>query len=118
LGSVSSLRFTLPFTSSTEPKMLILGVKPIGSPAASAAGAIHIDLARARVDVSLEEIRRLLVRHPGESPVYFTVRDDGAPASTRIRAKKLLVEPSDDLIRQLRSCLGEEAVAIADGRSG
>ncbi|HEU5309838.1 MAG TPA: hypothetical protein VFV24_00160, partial [Candidatus Eisenbacteria bacterium] len=68
--------------------------------------------------VSLDEIRRLLVRHPGESPVYFTVRDDGAPAPTRIRAKKLLVSPSEDLIRALRSYVGEDAVAIADGRSG
>ena len=116
VGSVLEVKGKVNLREDTDPKMLILGIKPIGSPAASAAGAVLIDLARAKVEVPLEEIRRLLVRHPGESPVYFTVRDDGAPSPTRIRAKKLLVTPSEDLIRALKSCLGEEAVAIADGR--
>jgi DNA polymerase-3 subunit alpha len=118
VGSVLEVKGKVNLREDSDPKMLILGVKPLGSPSASAAGAVHIDLARAPEGVSLEEVRRLLVRHPGESPVYFTVRDDGAPAATRIRAKRLLVEPSEDLIRALRSCLGEDAVAIADGRAG
>jgi DNA polymerase-3 subunit alpha len=118
VGSVLEVKGRVNLREDGDPKMLILGVRALGSPAASAAGAIHIDLARAREDISLEEIRRLLVRHPGESPVYFTVRDDGAPVPTRIRARRLLVEPSEDLIRALRSRLGDDAVAIADGRAG
>jgi hypothetical protein len=67
--------------------------------------------------VSLEEIRELLVRHPGESPVYFIVGGADGPGATRIIAKRILVQPNDELLRALRERLGERAVRVANGHA-
>jgi hypothetical protein len=92
--------------------MVITAVKPLGPPPSGA--AVHIDLAGGGDKVSLEEIRSLLVRHPGISPVYFMVRGETDPAPTQIRAKRLLVTPSEELLGALRERLGLEAVRIVE----
>jgi hypothetical protein len=84
------------------------------SRAAPSGAAVHIDLARGGEKVALEEIRSLLVRHPGISPVYFTVRGETDPGPTQIRAKRLLVSPSEELLNALRERLGAEAVRVVE----
>ncbi len=112
-GSVIEARGRVSTREDTEPKMVLTAVKGLGSPALAEGRSVHIDLAEAGERVSLEEIRALLVRHPGESPVFFTV--PGGDEPTRIRAKRLLVQPSDELLRALRDRLGERAVRVANG---
>jgi DNA polymerase III subunit alpha len=117
IGSVLEVRGRVNLREDTDPKMVLTSVKRLGSMEGPAAASVTIDLARSRSDVSLEEIRELLIRHPGESPVYFTIRDDAGPAATRIRAKRLLVRPSEELLRDLRERLGEESVRFEGGRA-
>ena len=48
--------------------------------------------------------------HPGPAPVYIEWSDDtGAPV--RLRARRLRVEPRDDVMLALRDLLGEDAVS-------
>jgi len=115
-GSVLEVRGRVNVREDAEPKMVLTAVQSLGSPADQSRRAVHIDLAASGGPASLEEIRELLGRYPGESPVYFTVRDGEASGETRIRAIRLLVQPSDDLLRALRERLGEGAVRVADGR--
>jgi hypothetical protein len=58
-----------------------------------------------------------LSRHPGDSPVYFLYRERPDVAPTRIRARRLLVRPSEDLLRELRERLGPDAVRISNGQT-
>jgi DNA polymerase III subunit alpha len=111
-GAVLEVRGRVNLREDAEPKMVITAVKPLGPPPSGA--AVHIDLAGGGDKVSLEEIRSLLVRHPGISPVYFMVRGETDPAPTQIRAKRLLVTPSEELLGALRERLGLEAVRIVE----
>ena len=111
-GAVLEVRGRVNLREDAEPKMVLTAVKPLGPPPSGA--AVHIDLAHGSETVSLEEIRSLLVRHPGISPVYFTVRGDTDPGPTQIRAKRLLVSPSDELLGALRERLGAEAVRLVE----
>ncbi|HEU4940885.1 MAG TPA: OB-fold nucleic acid binding domain-containing protein, partial [Candidatus Eisenbacteria bacterium] len=111
-GAVLEVRGRVNLREDAEPKMVITAVKPLGPPPSGA--AVHIDLAGGGDKVSLEEIRSLLVRHPGISPVYFMVRGETDPAPTQIRAKRLLVAPSEELLGALRERLGPEAVRIVE----
>ncbi len=99
------------------PKMLLNAVQRLGGAGLEAPRAVHIDLVHLAGAVSLEEIRELLVRHPGESPVYFSVAGSEGLGATRILAKRILVRPSDELLRALRERLGEGAVRVANGHA-
>jgi len=46
-----------------------------------------------------------------------TVREEGGPGTTQIRAKRLLVRPSDELLQALRERLGHSAVRVANGHA-
>ena len=116
-GTVLEVRGRVNLREDAEPKMVLNAVKLLGGLEESGGRSVHIDLAEAGAAVSLEEIRELLLRHPGESPVYFTVREEGGAGTTRIRAKRLLVRPSDELLRDLRERLGESAVRVANGHA-
>ena len=96
-----------------DPKMVLTAVRPLSPPDLSAGSAVVIDLGLARGAFSLEEIRSLLVRHPGETPVYFSVPGEGTSDATRIRARRILVRPSDEMLRELRERLGVEAVHLS-----
>ncbi len=116
-GSIVEVRGKVNQREDADPKMLLSAVKGLGGPESGAPRAVHIDLAASGGPVSLEEIRELLVRHPGESPVYFTVGSADGPGTTQILAKRILVRPSDDLLRALRDRLGERAVRVANGHA-
>jgi DNA polymerase-3 subunit alpha len=114
-GAVLEIRARVSAREEEEPKLRVLSIRSVGSPSAGGERSVHIDLAGTGEGVSLEELRALLVRHPGESPVYFHVREGEGPGGTRIRAKRLLVRPSEELLRELRGRLGEDAVRLANG---
>ena len=116
-GSIVEVRGKVNQREDMDPKMLLSTVQRLGGPESLAPRAVHIDLADPGAPVSLEEIRELLVRHPGESPVYFTVGSMDGPGTTQILAKRILVRPSDELIRALRDRLGERAVRVANGHA-
>ncbi len=114
-GAIVEVRGRVNQREDMDPKMVLGAVKGLDAPGQAAGRAIHIDLVSSGAAVSLEDLRELLVRHPGESPVYFTVTRDEGPGTTQILAKRLLVAPSDELLRALRDRLGERAVRVANG---
>jgi DNA polymerase-3 subunit alpha len=116
-GTVLEARGRVNLREDSEPKMVLSAVKRLGGLEESGGRSVHIDLAEAGAAVSLEEIRALLLRHPGESPVYFTVREESGSGTTQIRAKRLLVRPSEELLLALRERLGESAVRVANGHA-
>ncbi|HEX7077459.1 MAG TPA: DNA polymerase III subunit alpha [Candidatus Eisenbacteria bacterium] len=111
-GAVVEVRGRVNLRDEADPKMVLTAVRPLAAPDASAPRAVRIDLGRAQGPVSLEEIRSLLVRHPGESPVYFSVPGEPSSPATTIRARRLLVRLSDDLLGELRERLGSDAVTV------
>ena len=114
-GAVLDVRGRVNIREDIDPKMVLTAIQPLGAPSEER-GTVTIDLAASGNAMSLEEIRELLIRHPGESPVYFQVREGEAPTSTTIRSKRLTVRPSEELLRALRDRLGEQAVRVANGR--
>jgi len=116
-GAVVEVRGRVNQREDAMPKMLLLAVKSLGGAGSEAPRAVHIDLVHSEGPVSLEEIRELLVRHPGESPVYFSVAGSEGLGATQILAKRILVRPSDELLRALRDRLGERAVRVANGHA-
>jgi len=120
-GSVVEVKARVSAREEEIPKIRLLSLRVIASPDSTDARAIHIDLAEGGARVPLEEIHALLVRHPGESPVYFHVLGDDPSGATQIRAtqiraKQLLVRPSEELVGELRRRLGENAVRVANGQ--
>jgi DNA polymerase-3 subunit alpha len=116
-GVVVEVRGKVNQREDSIPKMLLNAVQRLGGAGSEAPRAITIDLVQLEGAVSLEEIRELLVRHPGESPVYFNVAGSEGLGATRILAKRILVRPSDELLRALRDRLGEGAVRVANGHA-
>ncbi|MGH2570422.1 MAG: DNA polymerase III subunit alpha, partial [bacterium] len=118
-GTIVEVRGRVDIREDADPKMVLNSIQPVDAPAAGGSEgvyAIHIDLPETGSAVPLEEIRELLARHPGASPVYFHVREGDEPSSVRIRAKRLLVQPNAELIRALRDRLGDGAVRVLNGR--
>jgi DNA polymerase-3 subunit alpha len=116
-GAIVEVRGKVNQREDAEPKMVLSSVRRLGGAGSDAPRAVHIDLSGPGAPVSLEEIRELLVRHPGESPVYFIVGGADGPGATRIIAKRILVQPNDELLRALRERLGERAVRVANGHA-
>jgi DNA polymerase-3 subunit alpha len=117
VGAVVEVRGKVNQREDSDPKMVLGSVRRLGGVGSDAPRAVHIDLVASDTPVSLEEIRELLIRHPGESPVYFTVGAAEGPGVTRIIAKRILVQPNDELLRALRERLGERAVRVANGHA-
>ena len=78
---------------------------------------MHIEIPLGGDAGSLEWVRDLLSRHPGESPVYLLYRERPDVAPTRIRARRLLVRPSEELLQELRERLGPGAVRLGNGQT-
>ena len=91
---------------------VLTAVRPVTPPGEGGPIQVILDLRGAGAGVSLEEIRSLLIRHPGESPVYFRVPGDNGGDATTIRARRLLVRPSEDLLAALRERVGADAVTV------
>jgi DNA polymerase-3 subunit alpha len=114
-GAIIETRARVSVREEEDPKLVfqsIRAISPGGATPESAPDALAIDLTEAPADTSLEMIRDLLGRHPGLSPVYFLARTPSDPVKTQIRARRLLVRVSDELMAELRSRLGERAVSL------
>jgi DNA polymerase-3 subunit alpha len=115
-GAVLETKARVSVRDEEEPKLVFQSLRALAPPDAATqepSGALTLDLTRTKEGVSLEQLRELLHRHPGRSPVYFLARTAEDPATTQIRARGLLVRISDELIAELKSRLGEEAVSLA-----
>jgi DNA polymerase-3 subunit alpha len=111
-GAVVEVRGRVNVREDAEPKMVLTAVRPVTPPGAGGPTEVTLDLGSAGERVSLEEIRSLLVRFPGECPVYFRVRSEPGAAATTIRARRLLVQPSEELLAALRERIGPDAVSL------
>jgi DNA polymerase-3 subunit alpha len=112
VGAVIEARGRVNVREEADPKMVLASVRAVNPPGAGGPAELHLDFGRAVGAVSLEEIRSLLIRHPGESPVYFRVPGDNGGDATTIRARRLLVRPSEDLLAALRERVGADAVTV------
>jgi DNA polymerase-3 subunit alpha len=117
-GAVVEARARVSVREEEDPKLVFQTLRAIASGDATTEGSVHIDLTQMPANVSLETIRDLLGRHPGVCPVYFLVRSESEPTKTRIRARRLLVSASEDLIAELRARLGERAVSLVNVGTG
>ncbi|TMQ62507.1 MAG: hypothetical protein E6K77_07210, partial [Candidatus Eisenbacteria bacterium] len=114
-GAILETRARVSVREDEDPKLVFQTIRAIAAGDTSPAQAVHIDLTEAPGNVSLEMLRDLLSRHPGESPVYFHVRSESNTAKTQIRARRLLVRLSDELVSELKARLGERAVSLVHG---
>jgi DNA polymerase-3 subunit alpha len=110
-GAVVEARGRVNVREEADPKMVLTAVRPVPPPGEGGPVQVILDLRGAGPGVSLEELRSLLIRHPGESPVYFRVPGENGDATT-IRARRLLVRPSEDLLAALRERVGPDAVTV------
>ena len=117
-GAVLETKARVSVREEEDPKLVFQSLRAIGGEeAGEAPGALTIDLTETPEGVSLEMLRDLLHRHPGRSPVYFLARAADDPAKTQIRARRLSVRLSDELIGELKARLGERAVVRNDSES-
>jgi DNA polymerase-3 subunit alpha len=118
-GAVLETKARVSVRDEEEPKLVFQSLRAIAPPDAAAepADVLTIDLTQTPEGVSLEMLRELLHRHPGHSPVYFLARTSDDPVKTQIRARRLLVRVSDELIAELKGSLGERAVSLVSGTS-
>jgi DNA polymerase-3 subunit alpha len=117
-GTVLEVRGRVNIRDEGAPKMVLQSVKAVAAPDPATERALHIDLGGGEEDAPLEWVRDLLRRHPGDSPVYFHLRPAPGAAPTSIRARRLLVQPSEDLLGLLRGRLGPDAVRLTNGQAG
>jgi DNA polymerase III alpha subunit len=111
-GTVVEARGRVNVREDAEPKMVLTAIRPVPPPGEGGPIQVTLDFGPAGSSVSLEEIRSLLVRYPGESPVYFRVPGALGGTATTIRARRLLVSPTEDLLAALRERLGQNAVTV------
>ncbi|HEY6573201.1 MAG TPA: DNA polymerase III subunit alpha, partial [Candidatus Eisenbacteria bacterium] len=112
-GAVLEIKGRVNLRDEADPKMVLLAARAVAVPDPSKARSLYLEIDESSSGQPLDAVRALLVRHPGESPVYFTVRGaDGSRAV--IRAKTLLANPCEELLQALRTRLGADAVRLAD----
>jgi len=110
-GAVVEVKGRVNLRDEADPKMVLLSARAVAAPNPATDKALYLDIEPSSSDQVLGHVRALLLRHPGESPVYFTVRESSAPAAT-VRAKRMLVNPCDELLGALRARLGAGAVRL------
>ena len=75
--------------------------------------AISIDLKTTGLEPSiLKEIRQLLMKHQGRTPVYLTFRDPQGKTAVLHSGEDLKVDTTDDLLNKLEKIVGENSVKI------
>jgi DNA polymerase-3 subunit alpha len=114
-GSVVEVRARVSVREDEDPKLVLQSVRGLAAPNPADERSIHIDLTATEGDVSLEALRDLLRRHPGESPVYFFVSGGPDGEKTQIRARRFYVQPSEELVQELKSRLGARAIRLIGG---
>jgi DNA polymerase-3 subunit alpha len=117
-GAVLEARGRVNARDEEAPKMVLQSLRAVAAPDAGDRKAVHIDIAGETEGAPLEWVRDLLSRHPGESPVYFHLTQAPGSAPTSIRARRLLVRPSEELLSELRERLGPDAVRLTNGQTG
>ncbi|HYR51697.1 MAG TPA: DNA polymerase III subunit alpha [Candidatus Dormibacteraeota bacterium] len=111
-GAVIETRARVSVREDQDPKLVFQSLRAIASQEAGPEGELTLDLTEAGEGVSLETLRDLLGRHPGRSPVTFLVRSPSDGSRTQIRARRVLVRPSEELMDELKRRLGERAVTL------
>jgi DNA polymerase-3 subunit alpha len=121
-GAVVEVKGRVNLRDEADPKMVLLAARAVLAPDPAKARALYLDIDESLAGPPLDAVRALLVRHPGESPVYFVVRDaatgpasgPGASGGAVIRAKRILVNPCEELVQSLRARIGHDAVRVAE----
>jgi DNA polymerase-3 subunit alpha len=116
-GAVIEARGRIQAREEDAPKLVLQAIRAVAAPDPAVPRAIQIELPAGTEAAPLEWVKDLLSRHPGDSPVYFLCRERPDIAPTRIRARRLLVRPSEELLSELRERLGPDAVRISDGQT-
>jgi len=114
-GAVLETKARVSVRDEEDPKLVFQSLRAIGAADAVAdgpPGTLTIDLTETPDDVSLEMLRTVLERHPGRSPVYFLARTARDPEKTQIRARRLFVRVSDELVAELKARLGDRAISL------
>ena len=111
-GAVIETRARVSVREDQDPKLVFQTLRAIASQETGPEGDLTLDLTQAPEGVSLETLRDLLGRHPGRSPVYFVVRSPSDGSKTQIRARRLLICASEELMEELKRRLGERAVTL------
>lgn len=112
-GAVLEIKGRVNLRDEADPKMVLLAARAVAVPDPSKARALYLEIDESSSGQPLDAVRALLVRHPGESPVYFTIRGaDGSRAV--IRARTLLANPCAELLQALRARLGADAVRLTN----
>jgi DNA polymerase-3 subunit alpha len=112
-GAVLEVKGRVNLRDEADPKMVLLSARAVAVPDPSRAPAVTLDIDESSAGHPLDAVKAMLLRHPGESPVYFAVRSPEGVASL-IRAKTLLVNPCEELLQSLRARLGHDAVRVTD----
>ncbi|HET6764690.1 MAG TPA: DNA polymerase III subunit alpha, partial [Longimicrobiaceae bacterium] len=79
---------------------------------------LQLELASGAADVdALGRAKEAIVRSPGPGSVYLVWRSrtEQGEDEARLRSRALKVDPSDELIRELRDLLGDERVRLTRG---
>ena len=113
-GAVIETRARVSVREDQDPKLVFQSIRAVASGEAGPEGELTLDLTESPEGVSLEPLRDLLGRHPGRCPVYFLVRSPEDGTKTQIRARRLLVRASEELLDELRRRLGERAVRLVN----
>ena len=113
-GAVIETRARVSVREDQDPKLVFQSIRAVASGEAGPEGELTLDLTESPEGVSLEPLRDLLGRHPGRCPVYFLVRSPEDGTKTQIRALRLLVRASEELLDELRKRLGERAVRLVN----
>jgi DNA polymerase-3 subunit alpha len=108
-GAVVEVKGRVNLRDEADPKMVLLSARAVAAPDPETATFLFLDIGASSSDQVLSHVRALLLRHPGESPVYFTVGEPPAPPAT-VRARNLLIHPCEELLGALRARLGAVAV--------
>ena len=116
-GSVVEVRARVSVRDEEDPKLVLQSVRALAVPDPAGERSVHIDFTATEGEVSLEALRDLLRRHPGESPVYFFVGGGPDAGKTQIRARRFFVQPSEELVQELKSRLGARAVHLVIGET-
>jgi len=124
-GAIVEVKGRVNLRDEADPKMVLLAARAVAAPDPAKAKALYLEIDESASGHPLDAVRALLIRHPGESPVYFVVRgtqrgvSSGAGSASAapgavIRARTLLVHPCEELIQALRARLGADAVRLAE----
>ncbi len=96
-----------------DPKIVANEVVTMDSVRAKYTKSILIDLVTAGLETtSLEKLKRILSRYPGQAPVYLGFSKPDGKRTIVAVAKDLAVEPHDGLVRDIEKIFGQDVVSF------